>query len=201
MEFVWKIRMAYFPVKHWDLCISVWNVQTLRLYLLYVRRKVDVFNARLSEADEVLFALCVQQDDGLQIHLQTVKLLRHILSVLEKEKGEKPQQCFETWGLRRLRDGEQMLVLLEQCRFVFSGLLYRRLERCRVSLVFSRRYTLWLGSSANSWPRIDEWGLFRQGEMTTRQGSRTGKWGILGSNSSPAHCDCKYRSGHDPSMK
>lgn len=75
-----------------DSPISIWNTQILhvhmRLYLLYIRRKVDVFNASLGEADEVLFALCIQQDDRLQIHLQAVELLRHVLSVLVKEKGE-----------------------------------------------------------------------------------------------------------------
>lgn len=58
------------------------------LYLVYIRCKFDVFNASLGEADKVLFALCTQQDDRLQVHLQAVKLLRHLLSVLEKGKGE-----------------------------------------------------------------------------------------------------------------
>lgn len=70
------------------------------MYLLYIWCKVDVVNSSLSEADEVLFALWTQQDDRVQVHLQAVKLLRHILSVLEKERGE-TTAVFWDMGLER----------------------------------------------------------------------------------------------------
>lgn len=101
----------------------LWEV-AVRLYLRYVGCKVDVINSSLREVDEVLLALCTQQDDRVQSLLHAVQLLRDVLSVLEKEKGEKPQRCVEIRGLSGLSDRKQMLVLLEQCCFVFSGLLH-----------------------------------------------------------------------------
>lgn len=39
----------------------------------------------------------------------------------QRRKREKPQQCFEIYSLRGCSDKKQMLALLEQCCFVFSG--------------------------------------------------------------------------------
>lgn len=57
-------------------------------YLFYISCEVDVGNAGLVEAVEVLLAFFTQQNDRLQIHRHVVELLRHVLRVLEKEKGE-----------------------------------------------------------------------------------------------------------------
>lgn len=99
----------------------------VRLYLFCIGFEVDIINPGLSEADEVLLALGTQQDDRVQVHLQAVKLLRHVLGVLQKENTA-VFRVFEIRGLRGLRDRKQMLVLLEHCCFVVSGLLCEQLN-------------------------------------------------------------------------